>query len=134
MKLSHEEEIFLRHWIYDEVHFHEGTGPAKRLQLVYKVSPANLALIIAAALTEPGEQEAAADGPPPMESPVWVRLISRLAEGFPVCSRLSFSTAISGASASTNLATPKSRILASPRFVIKMFAKTAPKLANLKYI
>ena len=71
MKLSHEEEIFLRHWIYDEVHFHEGTGPAKRLQVAHKVPPANLALIIAAALTEPGEQEAAADGPPPTETPVW---------------------------------------------------------------
>lgn len=71
MKLSHEEEIFLRHWIYDEVHFHEGTGPAKRLQVAYKVPPANLATIIAAALTEPGEQEAAAEGPPPTESPVW---------------------------------------------------------------
>jgi hypothetical protein len=71
MKLSHEEEIFLRHWIYDEVHFREGLGPAKRLQVAHKVSPADLALIIAAALTEPGEQEAAADGPPPAESPDW---------------------------------------------------------------
>ena len=71
MKLSHEEEIFLRHWIYDEVHFHEGSGPAKRLQVAQKVPPAHLAVIIAAALTEPGEQEAAADGPPPTESPVW---------------------------------------------------------------
>ncbi len=41
---------------------------------------------------------------------------------FPVSSRLSFSGVLSGASASTNLATPKSRILASPRFVIKMLA------------
>jgi hypothetical protein len=71
MKLSHEEEIFLRHWINDEVHFHEGTGPAKRLQVAHKIPPANLALIIAAALTEPGEQEAAAHGPPPTESPTW---------------------------------------------------------------
>ena len=58
MKLSHEEDIFLRHWIYDEVHFHEGTGPAKRLQVAHKIPPANLALIIAAALTEAGAQEA----------------------------------------------------------------------------
>jgi hypothetical protein len=71
MKLSHEEEVFLRHWIYDEVHYREGTGPAKRLQVAHKVPPANLALIIAAALTEPGEQEAAADGPPPTELPIW---------------------------------------------------------------
>jgi hypothetical protein len=71
MKLSHEEEIFLRHWIYDEVHFREGAGPAKRLQVAHKIPPASLAQIIAAALTEPGEQEAAADGPPPTESPIW---------------------------------------------------------------
>jgi hypothetical protein len=71
MKLSHEEEIFLRHWIYDEVHFQEGAGPAKRLQVAHQIPPANLALIIAAALTEPGEQETAADGPPPTEAPLW---------------------------------------------------------------
>jgi hypothetical protein len=71
MKLSREEEIFLRHWIYDEVHYREGTGPAKRLQLAHKVPPADLALIIAAAMTDLGEQEAAADGPPPPEAPVW---------------------------------------------------------------
>ena len=71
MKLSHDEEIFLRHWIYDEVHFREGTGAAKRLQVAHKISPADLALIIAAALTEPGEQEAAAEGPPPTEAPIW---------------------------------------------------------------
>jgi hypothetical protein len=71
MKLCHEEEIFLRHWIYDEWHFREGTGPAKRLQVAHKVPPFELALIIAAAMTEPGEQEAAAEGPPPAEPPVW---------------------------------------------------------------
>ena len=71
MKLCHEEEIFLRHWIYDEWHFREGTGPAKRLQVAHKVPPFELALIIAAAMTEPGEQESAAEGPPPAEPPVW---------------------------------------------------------------
>jgi hypothetical protein len=71
MKLSREEESFLRHWIYDEWHFREGQGPAKRLQLEHKVVPAELALIIAAAMTEPGEQESAAEGPPPVEPPVW---------------------------------------------------------------
>jgi hypothetical protein len=71
MKLSREEEIFLRHWIYDEWHFREGTGPAKRLQVAHKVPPFELALIIAASLTELGEQEAAAEGPPPADPPVW---------------------------------------------------------------
>jgi hypothetical protein len=71
MKLSREEEIFLRHWIHDEWHFREGTGPAKRLQVAHEVRPFELALIIAASMTEPGEQESAAEGPPPAEPPVW---------------------------------------------------------------
>jgi hypothetical protein len=71
MKLSREEEIFLRHWIYDEVHFRDGTGPAKRLQVAHKVPPFELALVISAAMTEPGEQETAAEGPPPADTPVW---------------------------------------------------------------
>ena len=33
MKLSRDEEVFLRHWMYDEVHYRDGQGPAKRLQL-----------------------------------------------------------------------------------------------------
>ena len=71
MKLSHEEETFLRHWIYDEVHYREGRGPAKRLQLDHKVVPGDLALIIAASMRDLGEQESAAEGPPPAEPPVW---------------------------------------------------------------
>jgi hypothetical protein len=71
MNLSPEEEIFLRHWIYDEVHYREGRGPAKRLQLEHRVPPADLAILIAAAMCEPGEQEAAAAGPPPSEPPAW---------------------------------------------------------------
>ena len=71
MKLSREEDIFLRHWMFDEWHYQEGQGPAKRLQLEHKVVPANLALIIAASMRDLGEQEAAAEGPPPAEPPVW---------------------------------------------------------------
>ena len=71
MKLSHDEEVFLRHWIYDEWHYQEGRGPAKRLQLEHKVVPADLAMIIAASMRDLGEQEAAAEGPPPDEPPVW---------------------------------------------------------------
>ena len=71
MKLSHEEDIFLRHWMYDEWHYREGRGPAKRLQLEHKVIPADLGLIIAASMRDLGEQEAAAEGPPPAEPPVW---------------------------------------------------------------
>src|ERR1019366_5860747 len=84
MKLSREEVNFLRHWIYDEVHFREGTGSAKRLQVAHKVPPFELALIISAAMTEPGEQEAAAEGPPPTEPLRWpwpdTAWASRLAE------------------------------------------------------
>jgi hypothetical protein len=71
MTLSHDEEIFLRHWIYDEVHYQEGNGPAKRLQVEHKVRPADLAILVAASMTEPGEQEAAAEGPPPSEPAAW---------------------------------------------------------------
>ena len=71
MRLSHEEEVFLRHWMYDEWHFQEGRGPAKQIQLDHKVVPADLALIIAASMRDLGEQEAAAVGPPPAEPPVW---------------------------------------------------------------
>jgi hypothetical protein len=59
MKLSREEETFLRHWIYDEAHYEEGPGPAKRLQLQHQATPADLALLIAAAIPDPADQEAA---------------------------------------------------------------------------
>jgi hypothetical protein len=65
MSLSPEEESFLRHWIHDEAHFQEGQGPAKRLQVEHHVRPADLAVLIAAALPDPAEQEAAATTPPP---------------------------------------------------------------------
>lgn len=71
MKLSHEEERFLRHWMYDEVHYQDGQGPAKRLQIEHRVAPADLASLIAAALPNPADQEAAGIGPPPDEPPTW---------------------------------------------------------------
>jgi hypothetical protein len=71
MKLSREEEIFLRHWIYDEAHYREGTGPAKRLQVEHRAIPADLGTIIAAAMPSPADQEGAAVGPPPAEPPRW---------------------------------------------------------------
>jgi hypothetical protein len=70
MKLSREEESFLRHWIHDEAHFLQGQGPAKRLQLDHHVRPADLAVLIAAALPDPAEQEAAASAAP-AEPPRW---------------------------------------------------------------
>jgi hypothetical protein len=71
MKLSHDEDLFLRHWMYEELHFRDGPGPAKRLQVEHRASPADLASIIAAAIPNPTEQEAAGMGPPPSESPRW---------------------------------------------------------------
>jgi hypothetical protein len=59
MRLSREEERFLRHWIYDEAHYEEGTGPAKTLQLQHRVVPADLAILIAAAIPDPADQQAA---------------------------------------------------------------------------
>ncbi len=71
MKLSREEETYLRHWMYDETHYREGTGPAKRLQVEHKAIPADLAVIIAAAIPDPAEQYAAGLGPPPPEPARW---------------------------------------------------------------
>lgn len=71
MKVSSQEETFLRQWMYEEWHFEEGRGPAKRLQLEHKVIPENLATVIAAAIPDTHEQLRAAVGPPPPEPPVW---------------------------------------------------------------
>jgi hypothetical protein len=71
MRLSLEEERFLRRWIYDEAHFQEGAGPAKRLQIAHSVVSADLATLVAAAMPDLAEQEAAADGPPPPEPCPW---------------------------------------------------------------
>ena len=70
MKLSREEEQFLRHWIYDEAHFLTGVGPAKRLQVEHRVTPADLATIIAAAMPNPHEQAEAASTQPATD-PAW---------------------------------------------------------------
>jgi hypothetical protein len=71
MKLSPDEEAFLRHWMYDEVHYQNGAGMAKRLQLQHRVPPADLAILIAAAIPNLAEQESAGLGPPPTETPTW---------------------------------------------------------------
>ncbi len=71
MKLSRDEEVFLRHWMYDETHYRDGAGPAKQLQVQHRVPPADLATLIAAAIPDLAEQEAAGAGPPPAEFPWW---------------------------------------------------------------
>jgi hypothetical protein len=71
MRLSRDEEAFLRAWIYDEAHYQDGVGPAKRLQVQQGVKPADLAVLVAAALPDPAEQEAAGLGPPCTEAPAW---------------------------------------------------------------
>jgi hypothetical protein len=84
MRLSREEENFLRRWMYDEMRYQEGIGPAKRLQLQHQAVAADLATLIAAAIPDPAEQEAAGLGPPSSEPPTWPwsanSLRSRLAE------------------------------------------------------
>jgi hypothetical protein len=84
MRLSPEEENFLRHWMYDEMHYQEGTGPAKRLQREHQAIPGDLAVIIAAAIPDVAEQWAAGVGPPPAEPPTWpwsaAAIKARLAE------------------------------------------------------
>jgi hypothetical protein len=84
MKLSRDEESFLRHWIYDEAHYQDRRGPAKGLQLQHMAVPADLGTLIAAAIPDPPDQEAAGLGPPPREPLTWpwsaVTLRARLAE------------------------------------------------------
>lgn len=97
MKLSPEEESFLRHWMYDEVHYQDGQGPAKRLQLERGAVPADLAAIIAAAIPVPTEQQKAAADPPPTERPRWPwseeELQARVAEAQAVLARRTQETA-----------------------------------------
>gem|GEM_PF-6170453 len=71
MILLRAEELFLRHWMYDEVHYQQGQGPAKRLQVEHCATPADLASLIAASMPDPAEQEVAGQGPPPTEPPSW---------------------------------------------------------------
>jgi hypothetical protein len=71
LTLSPEEELFLRQWMFDEVHFEEGQGPAKRLQVAEGVRPAELALLIAAALPDLAEQQAAVSGATRSACPTW---------------------------------------------------------------
>jgi hypothetical protein len=71
MRLSREEDAFLRRWMYDEAHYRDGPGPAKALQIQHRVPPADLAAVIAAAIPDPADQEAAGHGPPPMDPPAW---------------------------------------------------------------
>ncbi len=71
MRLSPKEETFLRHWMYEEMHYLEGSGPAKHLQLVHTAKSADLATLIAAAFPDLADQEAADMGPPPAVVPTW---------------------------------------------------------------
>lgn len=71
MKLSPDEDSFLRHWIRDEWHYRDGLGAAKQLQVQHNAIPADLALLIAAAYPDPGEQQTIAMAEAPVDSPVW---------------------------------------------------------------
>jgi hypothetical protein len=71
MKLSPEEEQFLRHWMHDEAHYEDGQGLAKRLQLLHHAIPADLAMLIAAAIPDPEDQEAAGIATPPDVPLTW---------------------------------------------------------------
>lgn len=71
MKLSHDEELYLRHWICDEWRYQEGQGPAKQLQVQHHASPADLAILVAAAIPDPTEQQKIALSDPPADSPRW---------------------------------------------------------------
>ncbi|HKI17981.1 MAG TPA: hypothetical protein VKA15_08870 [Isosphaeraceae bacterium] len=84
MKLSRDEELFLRRWMYDEVHYLDGPGPAKALQLQHRVIPADLATLIAAAMPDLADQEKSGLDAPPIDAPSWpwtdLSLSARLVE------------------------------------------------------
>ncbi len=71
IKLSPEEELFLRHWLFEQFHYESGPGPAKRLQLEHRAIPAELSILIAVAIPDPADQKAAGIGPPSVEEPKW---------------------------------------------------------------
>lgn len=110
MRLSREEETFLRHWMYDETHYREGTGPAKRLQRERQVPPADLAVIIAAAMPDLAEQWAAGMGPPPAEPPTWPwsdeTLRARLAEATALLAERGPSSPVSSPAAAAKVPAP----------------------------
>ena len=57
--------------MYDEVHYQDGRGPAKVLQVRHRVTPADLGILIAAAIPDLRDQEAAGAGVPPKTQPIW---------------------------------------------------------------
>ncbi len=60
MRLYRDEEVFLRRWMYDEVHYGEGQGPAKRLQVQHmRLADARAAL----ALVDDGSEWGSEAGP-----------------------------------------------------------------------
>jgi hypothetical protein len=71
MKLSLEEESFLRHWMFDETHYRDGPGLAKKCQIAKGVTPADLATLIAAALPDPADQSTAGKSASTAGPPVW---------------------------------------------------------------
>jgi len=70
IKLSPEEERFLRHWMHDEAHYQTGLGHAQRLQLQHGIVPADLAILVAA-FSKLADQEAVSVAAPPAEPPSW---------------------------------------------------------------
>ena len=57
--------------MFEQFHYDSGPGPAKRLQLEHRTIPAELSILIAAAIPDPADQKAASLGPPPPGLPQW---------------------------------------------------------------
>ena len=57
--------------MHEELSYHDGPGPAKRLQFEHGVVSADIAALIAAAVPVPADQEAAARAPLPEGAPIW---------------------------------------------------------------
>lgn len=71
MKLSPDEERFLRHWIFDEAHYEDGPGVAKHLQLANGAIASDIASLIAAGIPDVDIQKTAASTPPTVARPAW---------------------------------------------------------------
>ncbi len=71
LRLSPDEEEFLRRWIYDEAHYDSGTGQEKLLQLENTAIAAELGLLIAAGMPDPKAQLAASLEPPSARQITW---------------------------------------------------------------
>ena len=83
MRLSRDEEVFLRHWMYDEVHYSEGQGPPNDCK--FSIEPFRPTWLSSSPPpSRPGRlrrQRASAPRPPSLRSGPGLQVASRVAVG-----------------------------------------------------